>query len=145
MRRLRLTALLPALALLAVTNGAAAQQPVNPGQPEWDLYKLRFLNTCTGSACNSTYNTWFGWNSEGLAESTSLKDCAQVEVETTDFHRYAVRVPLEAMGVKSRRALQEQLDERLTQDQQFVLKTWRGANLILLPRLVQALNVERCH
>lgn len=144
MRNLLLSALLPVLVLFA-GSGAAAQQPVNPGQPEWEIYKLRFLNTCTGSACNSTYNTWFGWNSEGLAASTSLKGCAQVEVETTDFHRYAVRVPLQAMGAKSRGALQEQLDQQLAQEKEFVLKTWRGTDLVLLPRLVLALNVERCH
>ena len=133
------------IALLTLAGPAMAQQPV-PGEVLWDLYKLRGRDNCTaGGSCSLTFNAWNGFNSGALAQSTSLKNCAQVEIETIDGGRYAVRVALPALGAATLPELQKALDARLEKNEKaFELQSWVGHTLVLLPRNIMEMNAQRC-
>jgi hypothetical protein len=145
MRMLQLASLMPVVALLTIVGSASAQQPM-PGEDLWDLYKLRGRDNCTRTAsCDFTYNVENGWNAGALAQSTSLKDCAQVSIETIDGGRYAIRSHLPVLGARTIEALEEALAKRLQSDDSFELKTWQGRSLMVAPRNIVSMNVKRCH
>lgn len=145
MRMLQFASLMPVVALLTIVGSASAQQPM-PGEDLWDLYKLRGRDNCTRNAsCDFTYNAESGWNAGALAQSTSLKDCAQIGIETIDGGRYAIRSHLPVLGARTIEALEEALAKRLQSDDTFELKTWQGRTLMVAPRNIVSMNVKRCH
>jgi hypothetical protein len=145
MRMLQFASLMPVVALFTIVGSASAQQPM-PGEDLWDLYKLRGRDNCTSTAsCDFTYNTENGWNAGALAQSTSLKDCAQIGIETIDGGRYAIRSHLPTLGARTLEALEESLEKRLQSDDSFEVKTWQGRTLMVAPRNIVSMNVKRCH
>jgi hypothetical protein len=145
MRMIQFASLMPIAALLTIVGTASAQQPM-PGEDLWDLYKLRGRDNCTRTAsCDFTYNAENGWNAGALSQSTSLKDCAQIGIETIDGGRYAIRSHLPLLGVRTIEALDETIAKRLHSDESFELKTWQGKTLNVVPRNIVSVNVKRCH
>ena len=145
MRMIKLASLMPIVALFTIVGSTAAQQPM-PGEDLWDLYKLRGRDNCTATAsCDFTFNAENGWNAGALAQSTSLKDCAQIGVETIDGGRYAIRSHLPVLGARTIEALDEGIQKRLQSDDSFELKTWQGKTLIVAPGNILSMNVKRCH
>src|SRR5688500_11471690 len=145
MRMIQFAYLMPIVALFTMVGTASAQQPM-PGEDLWDLYKLRGRDNCTRIAsCDIPYTAENGWNAGALAQSTSLKDCAQIGIETIDGGRYAVRSHLPMLGARTPEALEEAIGKRLQGDDSFELKTWQGRTLIIAPRNIVSMNVKRCH
>jgi hypothetical protein len=145
MRMLQFAFLMPVVALFTIVGSASAQQPM-PGEDLWDLYKLRGRDNCTRTAsCDFTYNAENGWNAGALSQSTSLKDCAQIGIETIDGGRYAIRSHLPVLGARTIEALEKALEKRLQSDDSFELETWQGRTLMVAPRNIVSMNVNRCH
>lgn len=142
---MRIVRIATILAFAASSHAAAQQQPM-PGEAIYELYKLRGRDNCSANAsCNATFNSWYGFNAGEMNQSTSNKKCAQVEIESVEGARYAVRAPLPQFGAQDLPAFRAALEQRMKQGETpFGLETWQGRKLVLVPSRIMSADVRRC-